>query len=110
VETSAAGYLVLVEAYDPGWTASVDGEPVRVHRANYAFRAVAVPQGRHTVRLRYRPRPVVLGSVASVVTLAAAVVWFARLRAGDLRPAARRGSSQPPTVGARRRRPGLPGA
>jgi hypothetical protein len=86
VEASADACLVLVEAYDPGWTASVDGRPARVHRANFGFRAVAVPAGRHSVRLRYRPRAVTLGLAASAATLGAALLALAGTRAKRPRP------------------------
>jgi uncharacterized membrane protein YfhO len=51
-----------------------------VRRANLAFRAVAVPAGRHVVEMRYRPATVPTGVVVSAVTLLAGVV--AAWRAG----------------------------
>jgi hypothetical protein len=62
---SRDGWVVLVDAYDPGWRATVDGRPVPLLRANAAFRAVAVPSGRHRIEMRYRPRAVVMGLIAS---------------------------------------------
>src|SRR5262249_6089791 len=41
------GYVVLVDAYDRGWRATVDGRDTPVVRANLAFRAVATPAGAH---------------------------------------------------------------
>jgi uncharacterized membrane protein YfhO len=75
---------VLADAYDPGWRASVDGERAALLRANVAFRAVAVPQGRHVVELVYRPRAVVLGLGESLAALVVAAALFvtARRRAG----------------------------
>jgi hypothetical protein len=81
VEASAPGYLVLVEGYDPGWKASVDGRPVPVRRANVAFRAVAVPEGQHTVRLWYRSPALEIGGAASVATLATVLLGLAWRRA-----------------------------
>jgi len=65
VDTNVPAYLVVVDAWAPGWRASVDGVPAAVLRANLAFRAVAVPPGRHRVELRYRPRSVRDGLVVS---------------------------------------------
>jgi uncharacterized membrane protein YfhO len=92
VETrsSAPGYLVLVEAYDPGWRASVDGSPAEVRRANVGFRAVAVPGGTHRVVFVYRPRAALVGLAASIVTLVVCAFALGRQRgtsvAGSVRP------------------------
>jgi hypothetical protein len=91
VEASSEACLVLVEAYDPGWTATVDTRPVRVHRANFGFRAVAVPAGRHRVRLRYRPRGVTLGLLVSGVTAVAVLLALGAARARRPREAEPRG-------------------
>ena len=69
-EMEAPGYVVLVDAYDPGWTATLDEKPVPVLRANVGFRAVYAPAGQHTVVFSYRPRSLRLGLG---VTLLAAV-------------------------------------
>jgi len=53
----------------PGWTASVDGKPFPVLRADYAFQAIAVPAGRSTVDLRFRPRSLYIGAALSVLGL-----------------------------------------
>ena len=51
----APGYVVLLDAWDAGWRAFVDGQEVALHRANLGFRAVGVPAGTHVVELVYRP-------------------------------------------------------
>lgn len=69
VNMPAEGYLVLSENYYPGWRATVDGAPTDVYRANYAFRAVAVPGGEHLVRLRFRPASQALGLGITLLAL-----------------------------------------
>jgi hypothetical protein len=49
------GHVVLNDVYHPAWTATLDGAPVPVLRANVMFRAVATPEGRHELRFVYRP-------------------------------------------------------
>lgn len=69
VDASAPGFVVLADAFDPGWRATVDGLPARVRRANLAFRAVAVAEGRHVVEMVYRPRSVIQGLTLSTLSL-----------------------------------------
>jgi hypothetical protein len=77
---SDPGWVVVVDAWDPGWHARVDGLPAPLQRANLAFRAVPVPAGRHTIELLFRPRwlvPAVSTSLASLVVLATGLVLSA---------------------------------
>jgi hypothetical protein len=55
VRASAPGVLVLADTAYPGWQAHVNGQPVEVLNANYAFRAVLVPAGASRVEWFYRP-------------------------------------------------------
>ncbi|MGH7151831.1 MAG: YfhO family protein, partial [Planctomycetota bacterium] len=65
IRGTGGGYLVTSEVFYPGWTATLDGKPVAVERANYAWRAVALPPGNHEVVFLYRPRSFSLGLAAS---------------------------------------------
>ena len=68
-ESAAPGVLVVGEAHYPGWRATVDGAPTELLRADYAFRGVALPAGRHRVELRYVPRPLYAGLAISALAL-----------------------------------------
>ena len=72
VETAAssASYLVVLQAHDAAWRASVDGAPADLVRANVLFQAVAVPAGRHVVTLVYRPAAVLWGAGISALSAA----------------------------------------
>ncbi len=68
VPGTAAAFLVLTDLYYPGWTAFVDGREVPIHRANYLFRAVWVPEGAREVRFLFRPTSFRVGlGLATVV-------------------------------------------
>ena len=54
VETAAAGWLVLTDAYYPGWEASTTaGEVLPVYRAGVMFRAVPIEAGAQTITFTY---------------------------------------------------------
>jgi hypothetical protein len=69
VDSPAEGYLFLSDPFYPGWRAEVDGEPIPILRANYAFRAVAVPAGRHRVSMAFRPASWLIGLGISAATV-----------------------------------------
>jgi uncharacterized membrane protein YfhO len=77
-------WFFLSDACYPGWRAFVDGQPRPIRRANYSFRAVALPPGEHEVRFVYAPTSFRAGLFASLVTLlglvAAGVVQALRRR------------------------------
>ena len=75
-ELDRPGTLVLLDGYDPGWRARVDGQEAPLRRANLAFRAVAVPAGRHRVEMVYRPRGLGFGlGVSALSLIALALTW-----------------------------------
>ena len=55
VHACAKGYLVLADAFFPGWVAHVGERPVPIHRADYLLRAVELEAGDSVVRFEYRP-------------------------------------------------------
>jgi hypothetical protein len=87
--TSADGFLILTDGYDPGWRAELDGQPVEIHVANHAFRAVALPAGEHQVTFIYNPPPFKIGLGISLFTWAGVVVAAIGLFLVDCRPALR---------------------
>jgi hypothetical protein len=87
-DLSAPGYVVSVEAYRPGWKATVDGSPTEILRANVLFRAVRVPAGRHHLVFRYDPLSVPVGALLTAASLLGAAGFGWR----HLGPNARRSS------------------
>jgi len=65
---SEPGFLVLADAFYPGWQVRVDGEWAPLLRANSAFRAVRLESGRHLVEFTYRPLSFTLGAALSLLT------------------------------------------
>ena len=69
-----AGFLVLNDSYFPGWRAWVDGQETPIIRANYLFRAVALPPGQHSVEFRYEPQSFLTGLRVTLGTAALTVM------------------------------------
>ena len=69
VNADSAGYLVLLDSYYPGWRATVDGRKAKILRANFAFRAVSVPGGNHTVEFRFVPWTFYCGMAVTLSTI-----------------------------------------
>jgi uncharacterized membrane protein YfhO len=63
-----------MDAFYPGWRATVDGEGAKVARANYAFRAIALEAGAHEVILSYQPRSLIAGMIVSGAALIAVLL------------------------------------
>jgi hypothetical protein len=70
VQTFQPGYLVVAEVWYPGWQATLDDKAIELVRADYLFRAVAVPAGKHQVTMSYRPATFYLGVSLSLLA------WF----------------------------------
>jgi hypothetical protein len=54
VSASSDRILVLSDVWYDAWTATADGQPAKIFRADYAFRAVVVPAGTKEVMFRYQ--------------------------------------------------------
>lgn len=68
MESAKGGVVVLSEIYYPGWTATLDGNPIEVGRADYVLRAVKVPAGKHVLEMEFRP---------SSITTTETIAWIA---------------------------------
>ncbi len=91
VGASAPAIVVIRNAWDRGWSATVDGEPAPVLRTDYLLQGVPVPPGEHEIRLVYREPAIARGLALS------ALAWVAFLAAGvALAVRERRSRTMPP--------------
>ncbi len=91
VTTDRPGYFLLTDIYHPDWQATVDGRDEPIQIADYAFRAVYLEPGQHTVLFRYSPSGWWIGLSVSllawiVVGVAAICFWRRFRRSYPLKP------------------------
>jgi hypothetical protein len=82
VPDGPAGYLVLADIWNPGWSCTVDGAASRLFRANYLFRGVALPAGAHRVEFVFAPASYRWGKAVSqaalgLLLIATLIGWIA---------------------------------
>ena len=85
VRTRAPGWLVVADAWFPGWKARLDGEEVPILRANHAFRAVRLPAGSSAVEFVYEPASFRRGLWVTAGSLALLLLVLLGLRASPAR-------------------------
>ncbi len=79
------GWLVLSDMWYPGWQARIDGQVAVIERANYLFRAVAVPAGEHRVEFIYRPVSFWAGIfIGTISWLTIFVAWIILKKRGSI--------------------------
>jgi hypothetical protein len=85
-EAAVPSILVVRNAWDDGWSATLDGRAVPVLRADAFLQGIAIPAGSHDVRLTYREpaigRGVALSALVWLGFLVALAVVILRARGG----------------------------
>jgi hypothetical protein len=71
IRTDAPRLFVASEVHYPaGWNAYLDGEQVPIHRVDYLLRGVHIPDGEHTLVMRFEPQSHRVGLWVSAGTTA----------------------------------------
>jgi hypothetical protein len=84
-EASEDCMLLWSGSFLPGWTATLDGRPVKIYPAFGGLSSVYLPRGRHRVVFSYSSPGLPTGALLSVVALIVAfagLVWLRRKRRG----------------------------
>jgi uncharacterized membrane protein YfhO len=70
IRTPRASLLLLAMPFDRGWSATIDGVPVDLFRADYGLTALLAPAGAHVISLRYEPPGRRAGIMLSLLSIA----------------------------------------
>lgn len=76
VESHTGGVAVFSEIYYPGWTATIDGQPLELGRVNYVLRAAKVPAGKHSIHMEYKPASIGVTETIAYVAIVLLLVAF----------------------------------
>ncbi|OGC86749.1 MAG: hypothetical protein A2142_02265 [candidate division Zixibacteria bacterium RBG_16_48_11] len=68
--------IVLLDNYYPDWQVRVDGHAAEIYRANYTFRAVSVPSGRHQITFSFEPQYYYMGKKISLFSMAGILAFL----------------------------------
>jgi hypothetical protein len=66
VEAQEPSLVVVAQTYYHDWRAFVDGQPTKLLRANDAFQAVQIEQGKHHIHFFYKDRAFEIGAMISI--------------------------------------------
>ncbi|MDQ6892831.1 MAG: YfhO family protein [Acidobacteriota bacterium] len=83
-ESQNDAVLVVLNSYERGWSAVVDGESAPVLRADGAFQGVRLSPGRHEVLLRYVPPGLKEGIGLALAGVLGLVLAMRRLPTGEV--------------------------
>lgn len=68
VSVSERGIFLFRDAWYPGWSVTVNGEPAELLRANLVFKAVEIPAGQSEIVFSYRSQYLPAGWIVSAVS------------------------------------------
>ncbi|MCL2330614.1 MAG: YfhO family protein, partial [Phycisphaerae bacterium] len=70
VKCQSRSLLILNETYDPGWQATMSGQPTKIVRVNAVVQGVVLPAGgQYQVEWRFLPPGLWAGAALSLVAL-----------------------------------------
>lgn len=68
------GVAVFSEIFYPEWSATIDGQPVDIARANYILRSLYIPKGEHTIVFNFNPKSIKITEAASYIAFSLLVI------------------------------------
>jgi len=68
-DLNSPGWLILTDAWYPGWQVEVNGATTEIQEVNLMFRAVELPAGNSSIIFSYAPKSFYAGIIISVIGL-----------------------------------------
>lgn len=74
INSNKNALLFLSDSFDPDWEVFINGIKSKILRADYALRAVSVPEGQSEIQFVYRPLSFTAGVATSFITLCLLII------------------------------------
>ncbi|MDQ3239438.1 MAG: YfhO family protein [bacterium] len=70
VDSSSPVFLLVRQAYYPGWVATLDKKEVPIIRTNHAFQGINIKSpGSHTIDLQFKPQSFAIGFTITIISI-----------------------------------------
>lgn len=77
LKSNGNGLLMISIPTQEGWGVYIDNELVDIHKLNYALIGIEVPEGEHTIKLKYKAPKFELGILSSIIgTFSLVIIFF----------------------------------
>lgn len=93
VSSQRGGLVVFSEVFYPEWTATIDGRPAEIGRANYLLRALQMPAGAHKVVFTFKPQSIRTSEAVAYTAIGLLLIGFLAALGLNLRRARRQQES-----------------
>ncbi len=74
ISAKSSGTMLTSIVYDRSWKAYIDGKEVKIGSFNDAFLTVDIPEGTHSIELKYIPDGFILGTSISIISILIIIV------------------------------------
>jgi len=72
------GFIVLADAYYPGWHAYIDNKSTDIYKTNGILRGIVIPSGIHTITFKYQPWKIYACMALSIFTVVVIAIILIR--------------------------------
>lgn len=90
VSTTKENLALFSEIYYPQWSATLNGVPIEIGRANYVLRAITIPEGEHILEMSFNPNSIKQTEVIAYIALTLLLAGFLLLIVKKARPIIKR--------------------
>ena len=80
ITTESDAFLVFSDTYYPGWKAYINGQQVKIYKANGIVKGIFIPQGKHIVEFTFLPNNFWIYFSVSITTFVSIIISMVIIR------------------------------